>query len=285
MAYKALPYSAKTRATAAMEAILRNVVRKKSFHFVHGAFSNRFFQTAQEIGINAICHESAWDVAVDWQNGEIDPDNELIAITHNETSTGVMWPARSLKELRYKFAEHLIAIDVTSSFGAMAFEWEVGDFWFSSVQKCLGLPSGLALLIVSPRGFEKTRQKSSAASWQKFEVMAKKMKTYQTVETPNMLGIALLAKTVQKWDLSAIEKEIRAGAELINKSGIRNYVKDSAWRSITVANLLVNSPKEWHQRVAKENIVLGKGYGPLKDSCIRIANFPATTAFISKLLL
>src|SRR3989344_7104913 len=37
-------------ATEGMELILENCVENKSFHFVNGAFSKRFFRTAQELG-------------------------------------------------------------------------------------------------------------------------------------------------------------------------------------------------------------------------------------------
>src|SRR4051794_35555836 len=40
-------------ATACMDALLRNLVTKTSFHFVHGAFSKLFFNVAKQVDLEA----------------------------------------------------------------------------------------------------------------------------------------------------------------------------------------------------------------------------------------
>lgn len=267
-------------ATVAMDTAIRNTVFKKSFHFVHGAFSRRFYQTSAELGLEAQSFESDWKKAVPWQEAQIDDDTELITVTHNETSTGLMWPMEELAALREAHPKQLIAVDMTSSFGALATDWWMGDIWFFSVQKCLGLPSGLGIILVSPHAYDKAlevlEKKGGVAAWQSFKVMEEKMEKYQTPETPNMLAIALLAWIMKDWDLEAIEAETRAKAELIYSDDLpwKPYVEDPKWRSITVANLLVDNPQSWHERAAEQGITLGKGYGILKNICLRIANFP-----------
>lgn len=268
-------------ATTAMDTLLRNLVFRKSFHFVHGAFATLFFKVAQGIGLEASAHESPWDEPVRWEDAQIPADVELIAVTHNETSSGLMWPSAEITKLRQRYPTHLLAVDVTSSFGAMMMEWGNADIWFGSVQKCLGLPAGLGFLIVSPRAFEKAKivieKKGGVAAWQRFDSMAEKMHNYQTPETPNMLDIALLARQMADWDIDSIERELQAKAQMLYEEDLpwTPYVKYAGWRSPTVANFIVENPEAWQAKAKRGNMILGKGYGPLKQSCIRIANFPA----------
>lgn len=248
-------------ATAAMDTLLRNLVKEHSFHFVHGAFSNLFFQTALKIGLKALSYETKWNLPVTWEKATI-PETELIAITHNETSTGLMWPHEELRNLRKKYPNPLLAIDVTSSFGAMKMDWDIADIWFGSVQKCLGLPSGLGFLIVSPRAFEKSKQAKGIASWQSFVSMNEKMELFQTPETPNMFDICLLAKQMARWNLVEIETLLMQKAKLLYEfPNWKPYIEDKAWASPTVACFQVDA-EGWHARAKKQGMVLGKGYGP-----------------------
>lgn len=268
-------------ATAAMDTILRNCVAARSFHFVHGAFSKRFHRSAAEIGIDAVAATSEGGRAVPWRSASIPAGNELIAVTHNETATGLMWPAEELTALRAAHPEPLLAVDVTSSFGGMAMRWTDADLWFGSVQKCLGLPSGMGYLVAGPRALEAARRVAARVSaWQSLASMAEKMDAWQTVETPNVLAIALLARQMARWDLAQVERDTRAKAARLYGAALpwTPYVEDAAWRSITLANFRVDEPRRWVERAAAAGFALGSGYSELKPSCVRVANFPAVSA-------
>jgi hypothetical protein len=75
--------------------------------------------------------------------------------------------------------------------------------------------------------------------------MAEKMDAWQTVETPHVLAIALLARQMARWDLAAVERETREKAALLYGTALpwTPYVEDVAWRSITVACMRVDEPK------------------------------------------
>lgn len=268
-------------ATAAMDTLLRNLVIKKSFHFVHGAFSSLFFKTAVGIGLEAVAYDSPWDKVIAWDKADPPKGTELIAITHNETSTGLIWPSDQIHLLRRRFPDQLLAVDATSTFGAMVMNWDDADIWFGSVQKCLGLPAGLGFLIVNQRAFDKAKHvieaKQGIPPWQRFDELEEKMKKYQTPETPNMLNIALLARQMADWNLAENEAALFRKAKLLYEAQLswKPYVVDAGWRSPTVLNFLVDVPDLWHKTAGQADIVLGKGYGPLKEKCVRIANFPA----------
>jgi phosphoserine aminotransferase len=269
-------------ATAAMDTVLRNCARSKTFHFVHGAFSRRFADSAREIGLETTVTGNDGRKGLRATDSDLPPaDVDLVAVTHNETANGSMWPLEQVAALRAARPEPLLAVDVTSSFGAMAMRWTDADLWFGSVQKVLGLPAGMGYLVAGPRAFAAAlRSPRRVAAWQHLPTMAAKMDAWQTVETPNVLAIALLARQMVRWDLARVEAETRAKADLLYGAPLpwTPWVEDAAWRSTTVLCFRVDAPKRWIERAAAAGFVLGSGYGDLKPMTVRVANFPAIAA-------
>lgn len=259
-------------ATAAMETVLRNCVQEKSFHFVHGAFSSRFYQTALDIKLDAKALTSPDSQAVPWK-GAIFTDAELICVTLNETSSGLYWPKEEIQNLR-KASDALIAIDATSILGGYQMDWQNFDLCFASVQKCLGLPSGLGLLFANERAMQAAKNKKGIAAWQSLEPLEKKMQKGQTFETPNLFLILLLGRQMKHFNVEKNAERISLRAKKIYEQ-FTPYVKDKSWRSPTVLNLVFEEPKLLHQKAQGLGYTLGKGYKNLKDSCIRLANFPS----------
>jgi len=274
--------------TVAWDTVLQNVVAKHAFHFVCGEFSKRFFQTAEALNLNAMCHETASGMAVELEKAKIPKETELIAITHNETRAGLMWPFEVIKRLREENPQALLAIDVCSSFGGMKMDWTLADIWLGSVQKCLTMPAGLGYLICSPRALEKAQHlKKKLPAWRRFDVLAEKMKVYQIYETPNTLNIALLAKLMEEWDLEAIEKETRRKAKLLYtaKMDWEPHVKDPHWQSITSTHFMVDNAEKWHKKAEKANFILGRSFDDFANNGIRICNFPSHTYEMLEALL
>ncbi len=269
-------------ATAAMDLILANCAREASLHLVAGAFAERFAQTADALGLARMRAEGPLDHAFDWRAVTPDPAPELVALTHNETSTGAMWPADDLAGVRARWPEALLAIDVTSSFGAVQMDFGLADVLFGSVQKGLGLPAGLGFVLAGPRAIARATEigaKRRVAPWRDLPRMAEKLATGNTVETPNVLGIALLARRLARLDLAAEHARTLDKAELIAGADLpwTPFMEAAAWRSPTVHTVRVGDPAGWHARAANAGFTLGKGYGKHRADCIRIANFPAHT--------
>jgi phosphoserine aminotransferase len=269
-------------ATACMELILRNCVARASTHFVLGAFSKRCAETAERVGLRATSIDVPWGEAPAFEEAPVAADTELIAIIHCETSTGVMWPDDALRALRARHPEPLIAVDATSTFGALRTDWTQADAWFGSVQKCVGLPAGLGYAILGPRVMARAEALGAArrvAGWQDLLVMRERLALGQTVETPNVLGIALLARQMGRRDLHRVDAGTRAkAAYLAERFGdAAFFVRDPAWRSLTAHTLQVDDPAGWIARAQAAGHRLGAGYGPLKASCIRVPTYPATS--------
>lgn len=266
--------------TVAWDTVLQNLVEKNSFHFVCGEFSNRFYQTAESLKLQAKKHETNSGYPVEWQKAEIPKNAEFIAITHNETRSGLMWPFEIIREVRNAYPESLLAIDVCSSFGGMTMDWTLADIWLGSVQKCLTMPAGFGYLIVSPRAFQKAlKLKKSIPAWHRFEVMDEMMKVYQIYETPSSIHVGLLAKLMEDFDLEAIEKETKRKAKLIYSAKMdwEPHVKDPNWQSITSAHFIVDNAEKWHKKAEKANFQLGRSFSQFADNGIRICNFPSHT--------
>lgn len=267
-------------ATAAMECLLRNFHPARPFHLVHGAFSKRFCETSRRLGLAVGELTSPGAEPVRWREAGIPEETDFLAVTHNETSTGLMWPSEELSALRAAFPRALLAVDVTSSLGAVELPWDSADAWFASVQKALGLPAGLGLLCVRREALEMRLDScASVAAWQDLRVMLGKMARWQTLETPNVLAIALLARRLERWRAEEVYPLIERKAGLIHCAELpwRTYVSEPAWRSRTIANLEVEQPERWHERARQAGFILGNGYGDQRVSHLRIANFPATT--------
>src|SRR5688572_31368852 len=78
-------------ATEIWERTVQNLVEETSFHLVNGSFSKRFFEISEQLGKKAAKHEVALGDGFA-PTLQVPHSTELIAVTHNETSTGVSLP-------------------------------------------------------------------------------------------------------------------------------------------------------------------------------------------------
>ncbi|MEO0330524.1 MAG: aminotransferase class V-fold PLP-dependent enzyme [Bacteroidota bacterium] len=212
-------------------------------------------------------------------------DADLIAITHNETSNGTALPGDWMQKLRKQFPNALIAADSTSSMAGVALPWEAADIWYASVQKCFGLPAGLAVMVLSPQAIEQTQSLGEKGHYNSLLNIYDQSQRYQTTHTPNVLGIYLLMRTLEnRENISAIsvrlEKRFAEWIKMLqNLSYVKLIITNDTVRSKTVIPFQA-APKIINQlrRQAKEQgITIGNGYGDLKATTLRIANFPAIT--------
>jgi phosphoserine aminotransferase len=102
-------------ATESMEIIIRSTVKKYSHHFVNGAFSKRFYDTAVDLGKTPSIE--TLEVGEANFSTMVPQDTELICVTCTETSTGAMMYDGFLHTLREQYKDKLIAVDITSSGG------------------------------------------------------------------------------------------------------------------------------------------------------------------------
>ncbi len=274
-------------ATEIWERIIENCVEKNSFHAVNGAFSERFYQTALELGKTAAVSKAREGSCLTVEEMSIPEDTELIALTHNETSTGAAQPVEDIYKIRKAYPDKLIAVDAVSSLPYPDLDYTQIDTAFFSVQKGFGLPAGLGVWIVNDRCLEKAvhlqEQGISIGSYHTLPALLDKARKNQTPETPNVLNIYLLAKVcgdmLQK-GIAQIRRETDYKAALLyhtleNHPVLAPFVKEQVYRSQTV--IVAETPTDSSKVVSQlkeSGLVVGSGYGSYKAKHVRIANFP-----------
>jgi phosphoserine aminotransferase len=273
-------------ATEIWERIIQNLVEEHSHHFVNGAFSQRFFEIAAQLNKNAAKTEVKSGEGFN-PLAEI-PSCELIAITHNETSTGVFTPMDFISTLREKNPTSLIVVDAVSSLPYGNLDYTKIDSAFFSVQKGFGLPAGLGVWIVNEKCVAKAdnllSKGISIGSYHNLPTLISNAKKNQTPETPNVLGIYLLSKVVEdmlRRGSQVIRRETEYKAAILyqalnNHPTLKPFVQNEAWRSKTVIVAESgNHIENITESLLKKGMQPGEGYGASKKHQLRFANFPA----------
>lgn len=275
-------------ATEIWERSIQNLVAVNCFHIVNGSFSKRYFEIAQQLQKQPVKIEfSAGQPFTDEIPVPSDPEMELIAVTHNETSTGVSTPLDYIYKLRAANPHALLVVDAVSSLPFPDFDYSKIDSTFFSVQKGFGLPAGLGVWMVNDRCMTKADQLLSRGisigSYHTIPSLKTHALKYQTPETPNVLGIYLLSKVIAdmlRHGIKRIRNETEYKANILYQAldmhaYLKPYVTDKAFQSKTV---IVADTGEHTERITRllldKGLQPGDGYGAAKKNQLRFANFP-----------
>src|SRR5205085_4543137 len=139
--------------TALMEAALVNCASRRILVTTCGAFSERWLQIAESLGLEVD------RLSVEWGQA-IDPEElrdhlvsrrthyDAVTLTHNETSTGVTNDIAALaRAVHEESPDTLVLVDAVSSLGGIPVRfdnWEA-DLCMASVQKGIALPPGITV--------------------------------------------------------------------------------------------------------------------------------------------
>ncbi len=272
-------------ATESWEIISQSLVEHSSYHLYSGSFGKKWLEYAQYIIPTTQGHKLGANESIPVDHLQLGPEVDLIAVTQNETANASQVPMSVLKALGARYPEKMIAVDTTSSMGGIALDFSLADVWYASVQKCFGLPAGLGILLLSGKAKAKVARKGEKGRYNSLSFMLENAASYQTHYTPNVLGIYLLFRVLQDMDpIAKVDTRLRQRMEALEQTisqstAFQLLVDNPATRSTTVAAI---SGEEQaivaiKKAAEKEGMQLGGGYGPLKSSSFRIANFPAIT--------
>ncbi|UCG41811.1 MAG: alanine--glyoxylate aminotransferase family protein [candidate division WOR-3 bacterium] len=274
--------------TGCMEGAIRNTVDTKVLHCVGGAFAERWFK------ISGLCGKQATRIDVDWGKA-VKPemiDAELakggycaVAITQNETSTGVRQPTEDIaKMMKDKYPDVLILVDAVSSLMGDWFEIDdLGlDVVVASSQKAVALPPGLGVSVVSPRAYEKSLTLADRGFYFNWEPMMKRYeKDHQTPTTP-----AISLFWALDLELDSILKETMKGRyerHLEMAKFTQEWVKkhfalfaEPGYESVTLTTADNNkgiNVADLNKQLAEKGLQISNGYGKqLKEKTFRIAH-------------
>jgi phosphoserine aminotransferase len=272
-------------ATEIWERIIQNLVIEQSHHFVNGAFSQRFYEIARQLNRKPSLTKSVEGEG--FLDSTVANHTELIALTHNETSTGVSLPVEFINQFRSQYPEAILAVDAVSSLPYPSFDFGNIDTLFFSVQKGFGLPAGLGVWLINDRCLAKAEQMHergiSIGSYHSLPSLAQHAVKNQTPETPNVLGIYVLDKVIQdmlRRGITAIRRETEYKAAILYQAlaqhpVLKPFVSNEKDRSRTVivaecGQSLTHLVKFLNAR----GMMPGEGYGKLKSHQLRFANFP-----------
>lgn len=275
-------------ATDFMERSIQNCSAEKTLHFSNGVFSHRFFEFARELGRDAKEVVLRPDFSFNLSDSPEDFDPELVCLTHNETSSGIILPRQFISSLKNKYPKALFVLDIVSSAPVSDVDFSELDVTFFSVQKGFGLPAGLGVAFVSPKALKKSQAVSLLGKYTGFRSSFKELQNYyvknQAPGTPNVFNMFLLNEVVKDMMNVGLEKIKNQTAEkaeylfnaLRNHQELEIVVEHKDYKSITTIVLKAkHGSAPVIAALETKGLVLSAGYGDEKDKYIRIANFPS----------
>jgi phosphoserine aminotransferase len=217
-----------------------------------------------------------------------DPDADVVAWPHNETSTGVMIDVQ-----RPADSDHaLVLIDATSGAGGLPVDATQADVYYFAPQKAFGSDGGLWLALASPAAIERIGE--LAADTERWIPQFLSLTTAldnsrqdQTYNTPALATLLLLADQIE-WMLAGGGLEFCVGRTTASSGHLYGWAEKSEFATPFVANpanrsLVVGTidftPEVDAAALAKtlraNGIVDVEPYRKLGRNQLRIGMFPA----------
>lgn len=275
-----------------MEGAIRSCTKQRAAVFSIGAFGDRWFQMAEANHVPADLIASDWGQPTSPQmiddalaTGKYD----LVTVTHNETSTGVMNPIAEIAEVIKKYPEIIWCVDAVSSAAGAKIEVDkLGiDICITSTQKALGLPPGLAICTISEKAVARAKQVSNRGFYldllKLYETIQKK--DYQYPSTPSLSHMFALDYQLDQILAEGLENRFTRHQEMATytrqwaKKHFRLFpVEEFASNTLTnVENTKGIDVVDLNKQLGERGYLISNGYGKLKNKTFRIAHMAETT--------
>jgi phosphoserine aminotransferase len=273
--------------TAFWDAAACGLVRRRALHLAFGEFTQKF------AGVTRGAPFLADPIVVSAPPGDApepvgDPDADVVAWAHNETSTGVMVDVR-----RPAGADHaLVLIDATSGAGGLPVDVGHADAYYFAPQKSFGSDGGLWLALLSPAAIERIGELGGATDrWTptslSLATALDNSRLDQTYNTPALATLLLLADQLD-WMLAGGGLDFCVGRTRASSGHLYSwaeaseyatpFVKDPAKRSLVVGTIDFAEDVDAAAvaRTLRANgIVDVEPYRKLGRNQLRIGMFPA----------
>jgi phosphoserine aminotransferase len=183
--------------TAFWDIATFHLIEKKSQHLVFGEFSSKFATCAMQAPMidqpTVIKAEPGSHPTV-----KVEVGVDAYALTHNETSTGVMMeikrPANS--------SDALVLVDATSAAGGLEIDISQSDCYYFAPQKSFASDGGLWIAIMSPAAISRVEKIKASGRWVPaffdLSIAIENSRLDQTYNTPAIATLVLLAEQI-KW--------------------------------------------------------------------------------------
>jgi phosphoserine aminotransferase len=263
------------------------LVERRSQHLVFGEFSAKFADAcaaAPHLADPAVISTEPGD----HPEAQADPDVDVYALTHNETSTGVaMRPGRPAGAS----SDQLVLVDATSAAGGLPWDPAAVDVYYFAPQKCFASEGGLWVAACSPAAIERIDRIAAGGRWRPasldLAIARDNSRLDQTYNTPAVTTLLLFA-TQLAWmleigGLAACAKRSQASAEHLygwaeQTAWATPFVADPGKRSNVVGTIDLDAGIDvamLNAALRANGIVDTDGYRKLGRNQIRIGMFPA----------
>jgi phosphoserine aminotransferase len=272
--------------TAFWDIATFGLIENKSQHLVFGEFSSKFASAAKEAPMISDPE------VIKTEPGshplpKVSPDIDAYALTHNETSTGVMMPI-----VRPAGSDGaLILVDATSAAGGLSLDISNSDCYYFAPQKSFASDGGLWIAIMSPAAIARVEKIKASSRWIPaffdLSIAIENSRLDQTYNTPALATLILLAEQI-KWMNENGGLKFAAGRSEDSSSRLYNwaekttyttpFVTDPAMRSKVVGTINFDESIDALEiaKVLRANgIVDTDPYRKLGKNQLRVGMFPA----------
>ncbi len=271
-------------ATAFWDAAAFGLIERRSQHLVFGEFSAKFAATVD--GAPHLEKPERIEAAPGTRPDPVpNPDVDVYALTHNETSTGVTAPIA-----RPRGVEGIVVVDATSGAGAIAVDPSQFDAYYFSPQKAFGSEGGLWVALCSPFGISRIERVAATGRWiprfLDLRTALDNSRKDQTYNTPGLATLYLLRKQIDMmldqggldW---AVKRSLRSSSILYDWAEHSEYASPFVARpedrspSVVTVDLVDDVPADIVEGVLRDNGILDTfGYRKLGRNQLRVACFP-----------
>ncbi len=274
--------------TAAMEAAIANTLEpgEKVLNLINGKFSERWNELASAFGAVAIVKEFDYGKAVDPDAVRdalaSDESIRLVTLCHNETSTGVLNPAKEIGQIVRDYDRILLVDGITSVGGDYVYpdKWNF-DLLVTGSQKCLGVPPGLGVVWVGSRAWKKIEARKQRNPTFYLDLLKAKKRYDGFGDSPFTSAVTLMYGLHESLKImfeegyeARVERHRRLGR--ITRAGYLGMglelLADSAHYSNTVTAVKYPSginDSEFRNQVQNLGILVAGGQGPVKGKIWR----------------
>jgi phosphoserine aminotransferase len=197
--------------------------------------------------------------------------------------------ASEIHKIKKANKDKFVAVDMVSSAPYPNLDFSLVDSAFFSVQKSFGMPAGLGVWFANEAMLEKSermkKHEGIVGTYHSLPSLWENYTNFETPETPNVMAIYVLGKVAEDFNRIGVDtmrketdKKAKALYDFAKKSdNFEIFVENENHRSATVVvlNCKEGSSKVISTIKERSDMIIGSGYGKLKETQIRIANFPA----------
>jgi aspartate aminotransferase-like enzyme len=274
--------------TATMEAAIANAIEpgEKVLNVVNGKFSERWQEITTAFGGKSVLQDVAYGQAASPEaiREALASDASIRAVTicHNETSTGVLNPAKEIGQVVRDYDRLLIVDGITSVGGDYVYpdKWHF-DMLVTGSQKCLGVPPGLGVIWVGSRAWKKIENRKQPNPTYYLDLVKAKKRYDSFGDSSFTSAVTLIYGLHESLTImfeegyeQRIERHHRLGR--ITRAGYLgmglDLLADPAFYSNTVTAVRYPggiTDKEFRNQVRNLGILIAGGQGPVKGKIWR----------------